>query len=547
MLILAINRVQAVCQAPLACRKTVASMMTPEALLAFYLAKKQLDIERYKALHFNSSHVGDLYLLPVTERKNESGSGESELGIGVRVKAGCGEAKPALSVLIPVHTGPSDAAVHAIRSIVMQPVEEYRGIMHQYEELPGPPPHDTHPLTLSSMQIVIVDDRCVDGSINAMIEAIKEVASEYSFVKVNSKDCRLDPSRADDIILVDSSIGNKHVVLSIEIVSSPTPGVAAALNHGLSHCKSDYVARMDADDIAAPGRLREQIAALQYRSDVDVVGTNIVLFREAAIGLGESRLDIDEPPIKNLSPLPSIALPYSSALPTDGNDSMIDVITSMPPTDAGFAAWAMLFSCSIAHPSIVYRRKAVVEAGRYDETFSFAEDYNLWLRMTMHKCSSLVSIPRIGLWHRKHRSRPLHASKQADEALRASIDSMNVLLKRLSDSEWNQSRLASAANILRKPDTASSLHQLNESSDLLIALEAAFLCSHGDVLTSREKGLIAKDCDERIGELATLAVESSLVAPSEMKDSSAWRVWCERCPELTMNRIAMLCHTYRGN
>jgi hypothetical protein len=82
---------------------------------------------------------------------------------------------------------------------------------------------------------------------------------------------------------------------------------------------------------------------------------------------------------------------------------------------------------------------------------------------------------------------------------------------------------------------------------LLISLEAAFLCYHRDALTSREVALIGKDCGERMGELATLAIERSLVAPSQMYDSLAWRVWCDRCPESTINRIALLCHTYRGN
>lgn len=543
MLILAINRVQAVCQAPLACPETVASTLSSAALLRYYLEKKQLDIAKYKARHFNSAHVGNLFLLPDSRKKNDL---EWDVVEGERVEFGFAGAKPALSVLIPVHTGPSEVAAHAIRSILMQPIEEYRCMIHQHGQQSSSP-YDLPWLTLSPMQVVVVDDRCVDGSINAMIETMEQVAAEYPFVKVTCKDYRLGHSSVEDKILADSSIGSEPVALSVEIISSSMPGVAAALNHGLSHCKSDFVARMDADDIAAPFRLKEQIAALRCRSDADVVGTSIVLFRETAICLSESELGNDEPPVKMISSrLPSSALPYSASH-TYENDATIDVITSFQPTDAGFVAWTMLFSCSIAHPSVVCRRTAVVKCGGYDETYSFAEDYNLWLRMTMQKCRSIVSIPRLGLWHRKHRSRPQRASKQAEEALRASIAFMKALLEQSPDSEWNLSRLASAANILRKPDTASSLHQLNEASELLIALEAAFLCYHSDALTSREVALIGKDCGERLGELATLAVERSLVAPSQINDSLAWRVWCERCPELTMNRIALLCHSNCGN
>jgi len=207
----------------------------------------------------------------------------------------------------------------------------------------------------------------------------------------------------------------------------------------------------------------------------------------------------------------------------------------------------MLFSCSIAHPSIVYRKNAIVEAGGYNEAYSCAEDYELWLRMTRENCSSLVSIPKIGMWHRKHRTTSQRTSKQSDEALQASIDNMKHLLHG-SDGDWRAGTLlSSAASVLRKPESASTLHQVNEAAELLVAIEAAFLRNHSRALTGREKALIQKDCNERFGELATLAVERSLVGADDMNSSIAWTVWCERCPELTMNRLALLCHKHSGN
>ena len=522
LLILAINRVQSVCQAPLACAGTDAPAFSAEALLSFYHENKRLDTLRYKAIHFNSSHVGDLYVLDDIKENNDMTTDE----------------KHALSVLIPVHTGPPQAAAHAIRSIMMQPIEEYRD--NRRESCLR---DDIMPISyLSPMQIVIVDDRCTDGSIDAMKEALWTIATEHLVVCMTIKDYRQGDSKTIDGSkpVPDSSI-DARIQLCIDIVQSPRPGIAGALNHGLSYCQSDFVARMDADDIAEPGRLRTQVAALRYQLKLAVVGTSVLLVRKETAAVYNTGKDQQA----NSTCLSTNACPYSLAVEEEHHSTM-NVVTSLPPTDAGFASWAMLFSCSIAHPSIVYRKKPVLEAGGYNEDLECAEDYELWLRMTTANCSSLVSIPKIGLWHRKHRSRSHHTSKQHNEAHRASIHAMEVLLGTGSERS-NGQRLASAASVLRKPDKALSLQQVNEAADLLTKIEVAFLRHHNDALTAREVALIRKDCDERIGELATLAVQKSLLDPGDVNKSVAWKIWCERCPELTMNRVALLCHNYRGH
>jgi hypothetical protein len=38
-----------------------------------------------------------------------------------------------------------------------------------------------------------------------------------------------------------------------------------------------------------------------------------------------------------------------------------------------------------------------------------------------------------------------------------------------------------------------------------------------------------------------------LVEPADINDSIAWNLWCERCPDLTMNRVALLFQSYRGS
>ncbi len=52
-------------------------------------------------------------------------------------------------------------------------------------------------------------------------------------------------------------------------------GQAAALNFALNHCQTEYVARMDADDLSLPDRLLSQVEYLDVHPDVAVVGTQI--------------------------------------------------------------------------------------------------------------------------------------------------------------------------------------------------------------------------------------------------------------------------------
>jgi glycosyltransferase involved in cell wall biosynthesis len=52
-------------------------------------------------------------------------------------------------------------------------------------------------------------------------------------------------------------------------------GVIRTLNRGVAEARGEVVARMDADDVAAPERIERQVAALAERSEIDLVGTGV--------------------------------------------------------------------------------------------------------------------------------------------------------------------------------------------------------------------------------------------------------------------------------
>lgn len=123
-------------------------------------------------------------------------------------------------------------------------------------------------------------------------------------------------------------------------------GVARSLNDGLKASDSEFIARLDADDLAHPERLRLQLEFLQAHAGVQVCGTQLVVF------------DHDR-----------------------GLQDPLGLL-SHPATDAAIRT-AFIQRCAIAHPSVMARRSLFDWVGPYDPEFDFAEDYELWCRASL--------------------------------------------------------------------------------------------------------------------------------------------------------------------
>jgi glycosyltransferase involved in cell wall biosynthesis len=115
-------------------------------------------------------------------------------------------------------------------------------------------------------------------------------------------------------------------------------GLGPALDRGLAASWFDVVARMDADDVAMPHRFETELPLI---ADADIVGA----------GLLEFTGDIDE-----------------------------IVGQRVPPTDpARIQRYARMHD-PFNHPTVVYRRAAVLAAGGYGD-LPLMEDYALFARM----------------------------------------------------------------------------------------------------------------------------------------------------------------------
>jgi glycosyltransferase involved in cell wall biosynthesis len=132
----------------------------------------------------------------------------------------------------------------------------------------------------------------------------------------------------------------------LRVVCQPHAGIIAALNTGLEACRGEYIARMDSDDFSHPERLARQAAFLQTQPEIAVVGCRVEGFPAEQVRQGY-RIYID----------------WLNSLLSEA-DIRREIFIESP----------------FAHPSVMFRKSAILEAGGYQE-HGWAEDYDLWLRL----------------------------------------------------------------------------------------------------------------------------------------------------------------------
>ena len=137
-------------------------------------------------------------------------------------------------------------------------------------------------------------------------------------------------------------------------------GVSAAFNTGMGLARGDFIARMDADDLALPNRIRDQLDYLARHTDVDLCGGKVELFSAAGLAGGNQR--------------------YQAWLNGCATPDHI--------------ARELFVESPIPNPTAFFRREALLRLGGYRDP-DWPEDYDLFLRadalgMKMGKPSAVL-------------------------------------------------------------------------------------------------------------------------------------------------------------
>lgn len=137
----------------------------------------------------------------------------------------------------------------------------------------------------------------------------------------------------------------------IRYIQQDNQGLTRTLNSGVRIARGRFIARMDADDLCAPERFGEQVAALRCDERLDLVGSFFNVVDDSDRILESKELIVD------------------------------DV----------YRLWRLAFHNTYAHGSMMYRREAVIRGGMYDERRRYAQDYDLWWRMSRSHNSRMIA------------------------------------------------------------------------------------------------------------------------------------------------------------
>ena len=148
------------------------------------------------------------------------------------------------------------------------------------------------------------------------------------------------------LVIDDSSTDGTRAILKsyndarLNIIEGPCKGISAALNVGLDLAEGEYIARMDADDIAMPRRLEKQTLFLDVHPEVGLCGTLAMMFTKD----GDYKL-FGEKQLEDIG--------------------IID----------------QLFDTVVCHPTVMFRKEVFQKFNlRYNEMYRNAEDQELWSR-----------------------------------------------------------------------------------------------------------------------------------------------------------------------
>jgi glycosyltransferase involved in cell wall biosynthesis len=272
----------------------------------------------------------------------------------------------------------------------------------------------------------------------------------------------------------------------LRVVHQKRTGQNAALNHGLSLARGDFIARQDADDVWLPGRLEWQMSHLERHPEVGAVGSQAVSVDVATRPLG---------------------------------------VTRLPITPMGLR-WHILFECPFVHSSVLLRRRVLDAVGLYrtDDAVGQAADYDLWSRIG--RISDLANAPVPLVLYREH---PGSMSKQESEIIANRVPRVREanLVAAVGD-EALAERMARHARTLRlEHATPPDVEELRDAVGALIRVESVFLAKFASEL-ARDPEASAEVCVwviERLLVAARLSVrlgESGL--SRQVARAIAWRV-----------------------
>jgi len=156
----------------------------------------------------------------------------------------------------------------------------------------------------------------------------------------------------------------RHIMHPIKYHKMPeNSGTRSAINYGISLCTNELIIKMDSDDIMISTRIQKQIAYMEENPQVVCCGGQLMQFHDVT----KEQMRVTNHPL------------------------------AITEADAKYSSWFM------NHPTLCYRKWAVLEVGCYGIGPNLGEDRELELRLwERFGDDSLHNLPNILLLYRIH-------------------------------------------------------------------------------------------------------------------------------------------------
>jgi glycosyltransferase involved in cell wall biosynthesis len=146
--------------------------------------------------------------------------------------------------------------------------------------------------------------------------------------------------------------------LSWKVIETANTGIVGTLNTGLNYSETEFVARIDQDDLMFSNRLEIQLDYLQKNPEILCVGGQIELIDQFGVHLGFSYF----------------------------------------PKSQWLISKTITLTSPMAHPSVMFRRTDVLALGGSRSTLP--EDWDLWLRL--YEAGKISNLDRLLVRYRVH-------------------------------------------------------------------------------------------------------------------------------------------------
>ena len=134
-------------------------------------------------------------------------------------------------------------------------------------------------------------------------------------------------------------LGNKLITIK----NKNSVGLTKCLNIGLKHCNTDYIARMDSDDISLADRFESQIAYLTNNPDIAVVGSCATNIDDNGIVISHRKAPILHKEIVKTLPVFNPVI-HPSVMIDRSVFNLIQEYPNIAATSQDYALWFLLTS-----------------------------------------------------------------------------------------------------------------------------------------------------------------------------------------------------------